>query len=423
MDVRGLSSRPFCPNADAKLYQVFLVDTGDKVEVAFFLSGSERVLDLARQLYGDIDVSIRFEDTNILADVHLIDFVNENLLTSILWSDNANKNMLADLTTCLDFWTMKTKSSCMQNNAKQKANAEPAGVVLDATNSFEVQPYEHKGLLELKPLHITPIPSGFHVESVSAEVWNDFATPILGPDWRTKNNPLREPADAVLLPSAKASPECSNEPTIRSERPSHLIHKGQCECKIDIIYSKFYKVAFLTRESSGLVKSLCNGLPDLVHMRTIQIPHTHVKTCYEIFHHRYFIDEKVLKLKIESFGVLFAECSLDNSSKNQYVNDLLKTFYIVDDQEANKMKASILFQKVANLMRITDEAKVRSLKQRLPVYMMDAGLKKKRLAEGYFYFGIREIEQSDDTKTMDIDTLCKIREKEIKSLPYPRERD
>lgn len=355
---------PVClQNVFERKAEVYILDTGDQLGLAFLpeninLLRSEKCLRLAEKLYAGIDVNLRWFKTGSVVSLDLQKFISKSMQTVMPWSAEAIHTITEQVDLCIRFWELK------------RASVQENQTFMDDEEDFEVKPFESTADISGTPID---------APDADSDRTNDIA----------KRKPVEHEADVT----------------------KRQVQKGACT---HVVYNTSYKVAFVvTEESTEAIHELCKVLPDFT-SRSLEVSAEHREQCIQLFHHRYFSDQKSLDKKIECYDNLF-EAQGHFRTERDFVTDLLHTFFILDDDKGHKMKASVLFQKLANLMRVTDEVKIRSLNQRLPIYLLAAGLQKKRAAEGYMYFGIRERTESDESKTIDVETLTKVREKELAS--------
>jgi len=107
------------------------------------------------------------------------------------------------------------------------------------------------------------------------------------------------------------------------------------------------------------------------------------------FHKRDFDTIELIKNKISSFETLFdieKECSSKDNTTLE-IEYYLKYNYQIDNEPKNIMKASVILDAVLNDLRITCNDRLK-LSKDISSILLKMGLKKKRLADGIYYYGI-----------------------------------
>lgn len=98
--------------------------------------------------------------------------------------------------------------------------------------------------------------------------------------------------------------------------------------------------------------------------------------------------------------------------------DLLHDGFDLSNDPAKRIKASELTALISAKLALTGTEQAAGFKQRLPAYLLEAGLQKKRLSEGIFYYGIqasvstrfeqnrahtvKELEEQRDAQMLDV---------------------
>ena len=78
------------------------------------------------------------------------------------------------------------------------------------------------------------------------------------------------------------------------------------------------------------------------------------------------------------------------SAEEHQVKAFIKSFYEINNNIENKMKASALYDIIINSNSVLiDQSKLGGFKNRLSKYLKDLGLEKKRFNDGYYYYGIK----------------------------------
>ncbi len=103
------------------------------------------------------------------------------------------------------------------------------------------------------------------------------------------------------------------------------------------------------------------------------------------------------------------------------VKNYFKKYFKISDDINNKIKASILYDIIVEAQDecIIDKSKMSGFKNRLPNYLKDLGLQKKRYNDGYYYYGIvKNDEKIFDDKQCDIETNLEKLHKKRESLIF-----
>jgi hypothetical protein len=78
------------------------------------------------------------------------------------------------------------------------------------------------------------------------------------------------------------------------------------------------------------------------------------------------------------------------SAEERQVKAYITSFYEINNNIENKMKASALYDIILNSKSVLiDQSKLGGFKNRLSKYLKDLGLEKKRFNDGYYYYGIK----------------------------------
>ena len=106
------------------------------------------------------------------------------------------------------------------------------------------------------------------------------------------------------------------------------------------------------------------------------------------------IEELNDSLEIMSQYVDFANKHSKNdtsiSAEERQVKAYINSFYEINNNIENKMKASALYDVILNSKSVLiDQSKLGGFKNRLSKYLKDLGLEKKRFNDGYYYYGIK----------------------------------
>ncbi len=106
------------------------------------------------------------------------------------------------------------------------------------------------------------------------------------------------------------------------------------------------------------------------------------------FHKRNFENNDTILKKINSFEFLF---DINNDKKNNKVSNEIEAFirerYILNDEPKNMIKANEILEQVMLDLQYFNKDKMKISKE-LSSILLNIGVKKKRMADGIYYFGI-----------------------------------
>lgn len=118
----------------------------------------------------------------------------------------------------------------------------------------------------------------------------------------------------------------------------------------------------------------------------------HVEHFKAMFHQKIWDNLQQLQEKVKCFQQLYEKdavaCESHTTSERQRVLTLLRDGFELSQDPAKRMKASELTAMLSAKLAMTGTEQAAGFKQRLPAYLLEAGLQKKRLSEGIFYYGI-----------------------------------
>lgn len=106
------------------------------------------------------------------------------------------------------------------------------------------------------------------------------------------------------------------------------------------------------------------------------------------FHKRNFENNDTILKKINSFEFLF---DINNDNKNNKVSNQIESFirerYILNDEPKNMIKANEILEQVMLELQYFNKDKMKISKE-LSSILLNIGVKKKRMGDGIYYFGI-----------------------------------
>ena len=148
----------------------------------------------------------------------------------------------------------------------------------------------------------------------------------------------------------------------------------------------------------------------------------HVEHFKAMFHQKIWDNLQQLQEKVKCFEQLYEMSAIASESstktERQRVLDLLHDGFDLSNDPAKRIKASELTALISAKLAQTGTEQAAGFKQRLPAYLLEAGLQKKRLSEGIFYYGIqasvstrfeqnrahtvKELEEQRDAQMLDV---------------------
>lgn len=163
-----------------------------------------------------------------------------------------------------------------------------------------------------------------------------------------------------------------------------------------IIFHTILKISIIFENIVGKdvdVENICKSFPEFVLVKRINFSVREGKynnMLNGLFHKKTFKNIESLSIKINNFIDLF-----DLEQKNPSYKDIdklnicLENYFNISDDQNSKMKSSELQQSILYFIK-NDVNDIDSFKQKLPGLLLESGLKKKRLKEGNFYWGIKK---------------------------------
>lgn len=163
-----------------------------------------------------------------------------------------------------------------------------------------------------------------------------------------------------------------------------------------LIFHTIFKISIIYENVVGKdtnVDNICKNFPEFVLVKKIRLSTQQEKyndMLKELFHKKAFKNIDTLSLKINNFIDLFDLERKNPSSKDiDKLNICLKNYFIISDDQNDKMKSSELQQSILYFIK-NDVNEIDNFKQKLPGLLLESGLKKKRLRDGNFYWGIKK---------------------------------
>lgn len=197
------------------------------------------------------------------------------------------------------------------------------------------------------------------------------------------------------------SDECSYLLADCSSIPKNKITMKKVDRKdvftYSIMYNLKYNKSFVlknpTDEEMELIKNIDNyGFVNLTNIQTnnseiIELVKSNFSLCE-------FNSISEFNLKLNAFSENIEYISKHVNVTNNYANEegkvksFIKYNFSIDNNIDNRMKSSVLYDKIINSKIIAKED-ISSFKIRLAKYLQDIGLEKKRYSDGIYYYGIK----------------------------------
>ena len=122
-----------------------------------------------------------------------------------------------------------------------------------------------------------------------------------------------------------------------------------------------------------------------------------IKDVYNFYHQREFMDIEELKDKAKSFENIYDISNTDAVDELKYVKNMIRGYirsnFEIDDNPKNLLKANYITSNIENNLPIYIKDKVK-LKWAISKVLLSINLKKKRLSDGIYYYGIKHKYQS-----------------------------
>lgn len=366
---------------------VVLMDTGEHVTVGYV--ATPIVVELAKQLYSDANVSVNVVDTGIVADSALQAFISEHVGRIEPWSDTAVTQLHDDLSQTVAWWEIKQRRARLEKRAKEDEAAAAAADEAWATSELPQSTRRIRTVgydIRAPPAALEEAPAD--VAAADAFDHVDCA-------------PVGKPADVdqdMFLAGACAA----------REHPANT----------HVVYNKLLHLTFVVDAVGSKAVYMCQQLPDfeLVHSLMLH-DDDHKTSCRALFHAKLCNGVQRAKDRMAALVTLF---ELDDDvagavpgTEKDNVAQILRTAYAITSDPVQRMPAAVLMNQMCEALHVFALSEVRSLNQRLPAYFLEAGLQKKRTAQGYVYYGIRRVEQADFGKAQNIEALESLREDDL----------
>lgn len=189
---------------------------------------------------------------------------------------------------------------------------------------------------------------------------------------------------------------------------------------VHILYNDLFHVALVFENVSekSCVSEICHEFPEFNMIRKLRNLNDKRALCSDLFHCKAFDNVEDLNKKIDNFVSLYDLAQNDDESppiKNiDKVRDALDTYYIISNDPGSRMKASDL---IDGICRCISNGLDSTFKKRLPGYLIECGLRKKRLRDGNYYWGIRrkDVQDLEPIESMSIDSIVEKRRRDLET--------
>jgi len=168
-----------------------------------------------------------------------------------------------------------------------------------------------------------------------------------------------------------------------------------------VLYNIYYNITIVVNLKTNNLKyntilKVINEFSEFILIDTITLTSEKDNNlCKDLFHKKYYEDSGILSKKIKSFIELYGyskpkkeDFEKSHLSEKDTILNILKSDFIINDDPACRMRAGELYELVTKylLPDVTDGLLYR---RRLQGYFMEAGLLKKRMSDGMYYYGIK----------------------------------
>jgi hypothetical protein len=145
----------------------------------------------------------------------------------------------------------------------------------------------------------------------------------------------------------------------------------------------------IENQNTSFVEYLTKNFKDFELVKTYsQLNIKELENIKNYFHKRDFESNEIILKKINSFEFLF---DINNDKKHDIVTNEIEKFirerYIIDNEPKNMMKANEILGQLIIELQYLNKDKMKLTKE-LSSILLNMGLKKKRMADGIYYYGI-----------------------------------
>lgn len=174
--------------------------------------------------------------------------------------------------------------------------------------------------------------------------------------------------------------------------------------------------------NTGYVQAqqICAVCPTFIIVTEISLRPDEHEIAVKLFHKKVFKSVDDLTKRLKSYKDLYLEDTpVGKHSERELVQMILDTHFVVSTNPAMKMQSSELINLICSML--PDECG--GFRNRIPGYLLESGLSKKRLSTGNYYYGIRPTVSTDIklSKATTLEALELQRDRQMQSIkPIPR---
>lgn len=141
----------------------------------------------------------------------------------------------------------------------------------------------------------------------------------------------------------------------------------------------------------------------------------------QLFHNKFYRSEKDIDTQLNILKSLYEKMRDDEKIDKEIdlVNKYIKQTYRITKNVNEKIKASELFKQIEEYSNFVGaDIELKTLRNRLPKYLLDMGLSKKRFSDGFYYYGLkyrvvdyRNWDKSESKYDLDSDDIIAVLER------------
>jgi hypothetical protein len=199
------------------------------------------------------------------------------------------------------------------------------------------------------------------------------------------------------------SQECSPF-SVYSWRATQEVGDDKHYFKSSILYCHSLCIAFvISKDDTEFVSYLTQHFRDFELVKTYnKLTQKELDDCILYFHKRDFETKELLEGKIDSFETLFDIEKDKKPDASKEIELFIRDIYTIDTEPKNIIKASSIVERVQLELRPNNKDKLK-LSKEISSILLGMGLKKKRMADGIYYYGltVKPLFGSNGEKTED----------------------
>lgn len=168
-----------------------------------------------------------------------------------------------------------------------------------------------------------------------------------------------------------------------------------------VLYNIYYNITVVINLKTHNLKydtilKVINEFSEFILIDTIKVTsEKNNDLCKDLFHKKYYYDSDILSKKIKSFIELYGyskpkkeDFEKSHLNEKETILSILKNDFIINDDPACRMRAGELYEIITKYL-LPDVIDGPIYRRRLQGYFMEAGLVKKRMSDGMYYYGIK----------------------------------